>query len=214
MFTGLIETTGQIRSVTPLGDGISVWIDVNSIFSDIALGESISVNGVCSTVVDFDECSFKVDYLKETLSKTTFFTCSVDQIVNLERSLTSTSRLGGHMVSGHVDCTGRLISKDVSGPWTVITIEYPSHFYPFLIPKGSITIDGISLTVVDVSMTTFTCHIIPHTLSETTLPTLNEGDAVNLEYDQMGKYIVKFMALSDSHRTVVIDKLKQLGGFL
>ncbi len=193
MFTGLIEGQGRVLSFESLGLGRRmVFFAPNFSFS---LGESVSVNGVCSTVLDLKENTFSVDYLKETLDKTTIGYLKGGDSVNLEQSVTPSTRLGGHVVTGHVDTRGQVLSLKAEGPFHEVTIEYPLAFAPFLIEKGSIALDGISLTVVNLTQTSFTVHIIPHTFSETIISTYSVGREVNLEFDPMGKYLHRFMTV-------------------
>ena len=192
MFTGLIKEVGHIKHIEPLGNGKEATIQCSHEFStDLAIGDSISINGVCSTVTQKTATSFTVQFLEETLKKTTMGAIQETEKVNLEPCLTLQTKLGGHLVSGHVDDTGTIQTIDNDGQWAVITIEYNETFAPFLIPKGSIAMDGISLTVVDLSNTTFSCHLIPHTLANTNLHAKQPGDKINLEFDQVGKYLVR-----------------------
>lgn len=192
MFTGLIKEVGHIKHIKPLGNGKEATIQCSEEFStDSAIGDSISINGVCSTVTTKTATSFTVQFLEETLKKTTMGTIQETEKVNLEPCLTLQTNLGGHLVSGHVDDTGTIQSIDNDGQWAIITIEYNETFAPFLIPKGSIAMDGISLTVVDLTNTTFSCHLIPHTLENTNLHTKQPGNIINLEFDQVGKYLVR-----------------------
>tara|TARA_Y100000591_G_scaffold61949_1_gene50590 strand:+ start:62902 stop:63501 length:600 start_codon:yes stop_codon:yes gene_type:complete len=197
MFTGLIKEVGHIKHIEPLGNGKEATIQCSHEFStDSAIGDSISINGVCSTVTQKTATSFTVQFLEETLKKTTMGAIQETEKVNLEPCLTLQTKLGGHLVSGHVDDTGTIQTIDNDGQWAVITIEYNETFAPFLIPKGSIAMDGISLTVVDLSNTTFSCHLIPHTLANTNLHAKQPGDKINLEFDQVGKYFVRQKTLN------------------
>ena len=194
MFTGLINTLGYVQYVSPLGTGLTVEIEASQSFiEDIQIGDSINVNGVCSTAIDTAQTSFSVQYLEETLKKTTMGELKQGDCVNLEPCLTLQTKLGGHLVSGHVDDTGCIKSISFDGDWAVIEVAYNSKFAPFLIQKGSIAIDGISLTVVDLSNERFTCHLIPHTQNHTNLHKKTDGDRVNLEFDQVGKYLHRFL---------------------
>ena len=198
MFTGLIKEVGHIASITDLGNGKEAVIECSNEFStDIAIGDSISINGVCSTAISKTSTNFTVQFLEETLTKTTMGTISANTKVNLEPCLTLQTKLGGHLVSGHVDNQGKIKAINHDGEWAVISIEYNTRFAPFLIPKGSIAIDGISLTVVDLTNSTFTCHLIPHTLENTNLHTKASGDKINLEFDQVGKYLHRFNELGN-----------------
>lgn len=195
MFTGIIENTGHILSVSPLGEGKEIVVSTPSGFEDIALGESISVNGVCSTVVEKQDTALTFQYLRETLIKTTIDDLKEGQRVNLEKSLTPSTRMGGHFVTGHVDTTGTFRKISRREPWGEIHVAYPLAFRQYLIPKGSVAIDGISLTVVDLTDSFFSCHLIPHTFRETNLSEKHEGDKVNLEFDMIGKYLYRFYSL-------------------
>ena len=199
MFTGLIKEVGHIKHIEPLGNGKETTIQCSHEFStDSAIGDSISINGVCSTVTQKTATSFTVQFLEETLKKTTMGAIQETEKVNLEPCLTLQTKLGGHLVSGHVDDTGTIQTIDNDGQWAVITIEYNETFAPFLIPKGSIAMDGISLTVVDLSNTTFSCHLIPHTLANTNLHAKQPGDKINLEFDQVGKYLARQKTLNQT----------------
>tara|TARA_A100001015_G_scaffold320677_1_gene447957 strand:- start:808 stop:1410 length:603 start_codon:yes stop_codon:yes gene_type:complete len=198
MFTGLVKETGKIKSIDSLGNGLEMDINCSAAFSDdILIGDSINVNGVCSTAIHKTVNSFTVQYLEETLLKTTMDEIKVSDIVNLEPCLTLETKLGGHLVSGHIDDTGTIKSYTKDGEWGVILIEFNRSFAPFVIPKGSIAIDGISLTVVDVTTTTLSCHLIPHTQANTSLKNKTSGDLVNLEFDQVGKYLFRFNELKE-----------------
>ena len=199
MFTGLVQATGNIQTRSLLGNGIECSIQAPSGFvSDIAIGDSINVNGVCSTAISKTDTTFTVQYLEETLAKTTMDSIKESDIVNLEPCLTLATKLGGHLVSGHIDDTGTIQSLTHDGEWAFIKINYNSYFAPYLIPKGSIAIDGISLTVVDVAEDWFSCHLIPHTIANTSLQAKSDGDLVNLEFDQVGKYLYRFHTLFSS----------------
>ena len=197
MFTGLIKEVGHIKRIEPLGHGKEATIQCSEEFSaDSAIGDSIGINGVCSTIITKTSRSFTVQFLEETLRKTTMGTIQETEKVNLEPCLTLQTKLGGHLVSGHVDDTGTIQTIDNDGKWAIITITYDAKFAPFLIPKGSIAMDGISLTVVDLTNTTFSCHLIPHTQENTNLHTKQPGDKINLEFDQVGKYLHRFREIS------------------
>ena len=197
MFTGLVQTIGHIKTITPLGNGIECTIKADSEFvDDITIGDSININGICSTATSKTTTTFNVQYLEETLNKTTMKKVKQSDIINLEPCLTLETKLGGHLVSGHIDETGIIKSLEYDGKWAVIEIKFSKSFAPYLIPKGSIAIDGISLTVVDVSDDWFSCHLIPHTISQTSLQAKSPGDAVNLEFDQIGKYLHRFYQLT------------------
>ncbi len=196
MFTGLVHSMGKVTSCSVLDEGTQLTIHTPQLKTLYVTGDSIAVNGVCSTATQCAEDAFQVDYLPETLNKTTIGTIKEGDHVNLELSLTPSSRLGGHFVTGHVDDTGLIKRLKTTDTWGEIEIEIDSKWDPFLIPKGSICIDGMSLTVVDVGDKYFTCHLIPHTIHQTVLQYRREGDKVNLEFDLLGKYVHKFYTTS------------------
>ena len=186
MFTGLIENIGRIASIDPFC--------VETVRApSLHIGDSIAVNGVCVTVAKKTKTSFTVDLLDETLKKTNLGGLAIGDAVNLERALTPQSRMGGHWVTGHVDETGVISSLRKTGE---LTIWGSDKFMHLLIPKGSIAIDGVSLTIVEIFDKSFTCHLIPHTLENTNLKHKKKGDRVNLEYDLVGKYLHRFYSLS------------------
>ena len=193
MFTGIVKDVGHITEIEDLGGGIRFTI--RSRFApELSIDESISVNGACQTVVAADDETFAVDSIEETLRKTTFSTLSVGDPVNLERPLKAGGRLDGHFVQGHVDATGTITEVEREGTDWLYTVSFPDAFQRYLIPVGSITIDGISLTVARIGEGTLTVAIIPHTYEHTIVSDAwTEGAAVNLEFDMLGKYVVGFM---------------------
>ena len=201
MFTGLVKGLGKITHIEPLGKGAQITIFQNAI-ETVEIGDSIAINGVCSTVVQYKEGHMVFQYLEESLKRSALGELRIGDSVNLEDSLTPHAKIGGHFVTGHVDCCGQLLSLKKDGPWHEIKCSYPAKYHPFLIEKGSIAIDGISLTVVDVSVDWFTCHIIPHTFDVTRLGQVSIGDNVHLEFDMLGKYLFHFYSLnpSDEHQ--------------
>ena len=193
MFTGIVGSTAEIRSITSFSEGLEISFKLEAAFLDTNIGDSIAIDGVCSTIVELSEQMFLVHYLPETLSKTTIGKWKVGDRVNLELSLQPTSRIGGHFVTGHVDTTGRVIEFTQHGKFREITIGFDSQFSHLVIPKGSIALNGISLTIVDLTHELFSCHIIPHTVENTNLSYLHSGVSfVNLEFDMMGKYLYRF----------------------
>jgi riboflavin synthase len=193
MFTGIIHTLGHIEALQPLGAGIRAKLSHGFIDTDpLEIGESIAVEGICSTVLNPSPTHFEVDYLAETLEKTTADAFQVGALLNLERSVSLHTRMGGHMVSGHVDERGQILSFETDGTWSVLRIRFSPQNRKFLIPKGSICICGISLTIVDLTPDSFSCHLIPHTVAHTSLQAKKPGDWVNLEYDMVGKYLYQF----------------------
>lgn len=190
MFTGLIESVGKIlrNEVTPDGANRRMTIQFDQ-SPDLQLGESISVNGVCLTVVETNAESFTIDVSPTTLQLTTLNQLHPNHLVNLERSVSPSTRLGGHWVQGHVDTIGEISNITPQGTSTHIRFTYPQEFYRFIVPQGSITIDGISLTIVSVDPTHFSLTIIPHTLAHTTLSRAQLKQSVNIEFDVLGKYV-------------------------
>ncbi|RAP32742.1 riboflavin synthase [Candidatus Marinamargulisbacteria bacterium SCGC AAA071-K20] len=192
MFTGLIQGLGRINSLSPHNEGALASLFVGAMSSEISIGDSISVNGVCSTVKTISDDIITIDYLSETLKKTTIGSLRDNDAVNLELAMTLNTKMGGHMVQGHVDCVGRIESFELKDPWSVVCIEFPEDFGKFLVEKGSISVDGVSLTLVDVQKSLFSCHLIPHTVENTVFSNYKKDDKVNLEFDIVGKYLYKF----------------------
>ena len=195
MFTGLIEEMGVIENISQADGKFTLSISATKVLSGTEIGDSIAVNGVCLTVTTYTNKLFTVDAVPETLAKTNLGKLSQGDRVNLERSATPTSRLGGHYVQGHVDGTGEILSitQDQEALW--VKIKTPSELLKYIVPKGYITVDGTSLTVVDVIDEWFTLTLIPHTQECIVLPTKSQGDLVNLEVDIIAKYVEK-IALS------------------
>jgi riboflavin synthase len=198
MFTGIVEELGTVESLEDLssagGDAARVTIRGPVVTGDAGAGDSISVNGVCLTVATHDGETFTADVMQETLAKSSLGALEPGSRVNLERAVTPATRLGGHIVQGHVDGTGTVVRRTPSEHWEVVEISLPSDLSRYLVPKGSITVDGISLTVVDVDAETFTVSLIPETLARTTLGSRREGEVVNLEVDVIAKYVEKMVA--------------------
>jgi len=194
MFTGIIEEIGSMRRITRQGQAMILTIGARKILEDVHLGDSIAVNGVCLTVVQYDESSIMVDVMPETFRRTSLHKLHVGDPVNLERAMLAGGRFGGHIVQGHVDSTGLITNRYQEENAVVFQIE-PSEpsILKYMIPHGSITIDGISLTLVQVTEQSFTVSIIPHTLAQTILQHKKAGDEVNLEADVLGKYMEKLM---------------------
>lgn len=195
MFTGLIVKLGKIIDIQQLSSGLNVEIQVDTAALSVEIGDSIAVDGVCSTVVDFNAQSFHVQYLPETLAKTTFKNLFVGQWVNLEPSLTLKTKLGGHVVTGHVDDVGIISSIEKGDPWGEIIIDFDAAFAANFVYKGSVCLDGISLTVANVKETQLKCCIIPHTMEHTNLKYKQVGDGINIECDMLGKYILRSIEL-------------------
>jgi riboflavin synthase len=198
MFTGIIEELGTVVSLEDQGDAVRLTVHGPLVTSDARPGDSIAVNGCCLTVVALDPAgaeagSFTADVMHETLAKTSLGAFDAGTRVNLERAVTPATRLGGHIVQGHVDGTGTVVSRTPSEHWEVVEVSLPAELERYLVAKGSITVDGISLTVVDVGPDSFTVSLIPETLARTTLGFKQPGDVVNLEVDVIAKYVEKMV---------------------
>ena len=215
MFTGIIEEVGRIRSISKSGDGASIVIEARRVLEDVRLGDSIATNGVCLTVNQFDRGSFRVDVMAETMRRSNLRNLIIGSRVNLERAVAVGDRLGGHIVSGHIDDVGiiRHYEKEDNAVW--ITVEPAPELMKYIILKGSITIDGVSLTVAHVDDRVFKVSIIPHTRDETTLIDKSTGDFVNLECDMVGKYIEKLLRFNnstkDDKKDISMDFLAKYG---
>ena len=198
MFTGIIEELGQVRSVEMLGENARVVIKAHLVTEDIHEGDSIAVNGVCLTALDVQRGSFAADVSRETLDRSTLGRLGPGAPVNLERSVTPVTRMGGHIVQGHVDARGKFLSAtDHGGSWTV-RISYPPEIARYLVFKGSVAVEGISLTIAALTDNYFEIAIIPKTWEVTNFPHLKPGDLVNLEVDVIAKYIERIMGLSQA----------------
>jgi riboflavin synthase len=195
MFTGIIQGRGAIYAKKPGGGGLIFGIEAAFDLPDPAEGESIAVNGVCLTALEIDGRRFLVDVSPESLARTNLGRVTVGSVVNLERALRLSDRLGGHLVSGHVDAVAEIVSRKPLGNFIIFTFKVPAGLGRYIIEKGSITIDGISLTVNEITARTFSVSLIPHTLAITTLGKMAPGDPVNLEVDLIGKYVEKLLSV-------------------
>ncbi|WP_191560919.1 riboflavin synthase [Metabacillus idriensis] len=212
MFTGIIEEIGTIGNMQGSEDAIQMTIHAEKIIHDINLGDSISVNGVCLTVTEFTARSFTVDVMPETVKATSLNSLKAGSSVNLERAMAANGRFGGHFVTGHVDGIGTIIRKKPSANAVYYDIKVSEDITSSLVMKGSIAIDGISLTIFGLEDGKVTVSIIPHTLSETVLGGKQAGDIVNIECDMIGKYIKKFVQQStQSSSSLTTDFLKENG---
>ena len=189
MFTGIIEKTGKIKKITRKNRGYELQIEIEEAWEDLKIGESICVNGACLTLIDFKDNRLTFDVSPETLRKTTFKKISVNETVNLERALKLGDRLGGHIVLGHVDDTGVIRSLKKEGDFYTLIIEIPLRILKYIAEKGSLAVDGISLTVASKKDNTIEIAIIPHTFNNTNLKTKRIGDYVNLEVDVIARYV-------------------------
>ncbi len=198
MFTGIVEELGEIEAIESIGDSARLTVRGPLVTQDAVHGASIAVNGVCLTVVDSGGGTFTADVMKETLDRTSLGRLVAGDRVNLERAVTMATRLGGHLVQGHVDGMGTVLSRTPSEHWEVVEVSLPHQLARYLVDKGSITVDGVSLTVVEAGDDRFTVSLIPETLARTTLGLRQPGDRVNLEADIIAKHVEKLLA----HRTL------------
>ena len=193
MFTGLVEEKGKVIALEELGDSIRMQIEAPVVTADAQLGDSISVNGVCLTVAELGDATFIADIMQESLNRSALGELAPQSTVNLERALLPTTRLGGHIVQGHVDGTAKLISRTPSDHWDILRFELPADLARYVVEKGSIAISGTSLTVAAIGETWFEVSLIPVTLRDTILGDLADGDLVNLEVDVLAKYVEKMV---------------------
>jgi len=209
MFTGIVEELGTVEAVEQQGDAIRLSIRATTVLEDAGLGDSIAVNGCCLTVAAMEpgrtgvEGVWTADVMQETLDKTSLTGVQPGDRVNLERAVTADKRLGGHIVQGHVDGVGTIVSRTPSEHWEVVEIALPDGLGKYLVDKGSITVDGVSLTVVEAKDDSFTVSLIPETLARTTLGTRRPGERVNLEADVLAKHVEKLLASG------LLEKLKE-----
>lgn len=199
MFTGIVEETGRIRSVSRGSRSCVLTVEASKVLEGTAEGDSISTNGICLTVTRIDRSSFTADVMPETMNRTSLGSLKPGDRVNLERAMPCNGRFGGHIVSGHIDGTGRILGKRQDDNAVVIAVGTSADILKYIVEKGSIAIDGISLTVVSVDNGSFTVSVIPHTAAETTLLDRKPGDTVNLENDIVAKYVERFITLEKGH---------------
>lgn len=197
MFTGLVETIGTIAKVADQPPGKRFTIDAGTVSEGTAIGDSISINGCCLTVVAIDRAMLDFEAGEETLSRTNLGELAVGSVVNLERSLAVGDRLGGHYVTGHIDAVGTLLDRRDDPPWAHLRFQFPERLASQIAAKGSVAVDGISLTVVEADKHSFTVALIPHTLEITTLGRRAVGDRVNLETDVLAKYVQRSLGMSN-----------------
>jgi len=193
MFTGIVEELGTVAAIEEQGDALRLSISAQTVLEGTGLGDSISVNGCCLTVTDVTDGTWTADVMAETLDKTSLAGARPGDRVNLERAVTPQTRLGGHIVQGHVDGVGEVLRRTPSDHWEVVEVSLPPHLAPYLVDKGSITVDGVSLTVVEAGDESFTVSLIPETLARTTLGHRAVGDRVNLEADIIAKHVEKLL---------------------
>ncbi|EKO3501493.1 riboflavin synthase [Vibrio fluvialis] len=194
MFTGIVEAVGTLTAITPKGEDITISVDAGKLdMGDVKLGDSIATNGVCLTVVEFNSHSYSADLSLETLKKSGFADYKVGDKVNLEKAMLPTTRFGGHIVSGHVDGVGEIVERNPVGRALELWVAMPAELSKYVAEKGSITVDGISLTVNDLRKNAFKLTIVPHTTQETTIDHFRVGRKVNLEVDVMARYLERLL---------------------
>jgi len=197
MFTGIVEELGNISQIKNTDTGKQFTITAKAIMDDLKVGDSVSLNGVCLTVTTYDESSFNLDLVKETLKKSNLGDLKKGNSVNLERAITLSTRLGGHILQGHVETVGVIMDKVPSGDGATLSVGIDPGFMRYCISKGSIALDGVSLTIASMSQNIIKIALIPHTLEMTTLGLKDVGDSLNIETDIIGKYIERLMSFED-----------------
>jgi len=198
MFTGIVEELGTIETVQDQDDAVRLTIRAQTVLDDVRHGDSIAVNGCCLTVSEQTADTWTADVMQETLDQTSLRGARAGDRVNLERAVTPTTRLGGHLVQGHVDGLGEILSRTPSDHWEVVEISMPPALAKYVVDKGSITVDGVSLTVVETAADRFTVSLIPETLARTTLGHRRPGDRVNLETDVIARHVEKLVGVHAS----------------
>ncbi|AGT32611.1 riboflavin synthase subunit alpha [Geobacillus genomosp. 3] len=212
MFTGIIEEVGTVEQMRQTGDAIVMTIGAKRVLEDVRLGDSIAVNGVCLTVTSFTSRQFTVDVMPETVKATALRALKPGAKVNLERAMAAGGRFGGHFVTGHVDGVGRIVRQWPKANAVYYEIEVPASLRSYMIYKGSVAVDGTSLTIFGLSERTFTVSLIPHTREATILGEKRPGDLVNIECDMIGKYVAAFLAENETPPSgVTIGFLEQHG---
>ncbi|EAR56541.1 riboflavin synthase subunit alpha [Photobacterium sp. SKA34] len=215
MFTGIIEAIGTITALTPKGADISVTVDSGDLdLSDVKLGDSIATNGVCLTVVKLTGKGYIADLSLETLKRTAFVHYQAGQVANLEKAMLPTTRFGGHMVSGHVDAVAEIIERHHTGRAIEFWVKVPAHLAKYISEKGSVSVDGISLTVNEINGDEFKLTIVPHTALETTMDAFTPGRMINLEVDVIARYLERLMLgdkAADKKPQVTLDLLARTG---
>ncbi|MFC4356282.1 riboflavin synthase [Chryseomicrobium palamuruense] len=214
MFTGIIEELGTVTRVSRSRESMTLTIAAQKILSDVSLGDSIAINGICLTVTSFSSSQFTVDVMPETFAATTIGELSTGSRVNLERAMAANGRFGGHFVTGHCDAVGEITSIQTNQNAVQLTIQFPEAFRPYVIQKGSISVDGVSLTVFGLSHQELMISLIPHTVEMTILHAKKVGDSVNLEFDILGKYILGAAEHSRSPKSKLTHDFLQQNGYV
>ncbi|WP_242143674.1 MULTISPECIES: riboflavin synthase [unclassified Bacillus cereus group] len=214
MFTGIVEELGTVSTIKQSGEAMKLTIQARFILSDVKIGDSIAVNGICLTVTSFTESHFTVDVMPETMKSTSLRMLKQHSQVNLERAMAANGRFGGHFVTGHIDGIGTIVSKKQHYNAIYYKIKMPNHLLRYCLQKGSVAIDGTSLTIFDVADDSIIISLIPHTVSESIIGTKGTGDIVNIECDMIGKYIERFMSQPTKRSNSVTESFLQENGFL
>lgn len=211
MFTGIVEEIGIVKSLEFKANGAKIVIGCQKVVEDVKIGDSIAIDGVCQTVIAFNSSEFSAEVSDETLKVTTLGNLKSGNTVNLERALTLSSRLGGHIVSGHVDCMGKFINIEKLSDFYNLQFEISEEQEKYVVYKGSITINGVSLTVANIVDNIVSVAIIPHTYNNTSLKDLKLGQDVNIETDILGKYVEKFLSAKDNKKGISMNFLQENG---
>lgn len=211
MFTGIVEDLGTVKAIKNATTSMQLTIESKKILEDIHVGDSIAVNGVCLTVISFSSNQFTVDVMPETVKATNIQSLQTGQLVNLERAMPANGRFGGHFVSGHVDGTGVILRKRKFTNAVYVDIGISQELSKFCMMKGSVAIDGISLTIFDIKPTQLTVSLIPHTFDQTILGIKKEHDIVNIENDLLGKYVINHLERKEEKSGITLDFLKENG---
>lgn len=214
MFTGIVEELGTVSNIKQSGEAMELTIHANSILSDVKLGDSIAVNGICLTVTSFTASSFTVDAMPETMKSTSLCMLKPLSKVNLERAMAANGRFGGHFVTGHIDGVGTIVSKKQHFNAIYYKIGIPNDLLRYCLQKGSVAVDGTSLTIFDIDESSITISLIPHTVSESIIGEKVAGDIVNIECDMIGKYIEHFISKPAKRDSSVTESFLQENGFL
>ncbi|QWI18420.1 riboflavin synthase subunit alpha [Bacillus wiedmannii] len=214
MFTGIVEELGTIANMQQSGEAMKLTIHANKILSDVHLGDSIAVNGICLTVTSFTTTSFTVDAMPETMQSTSLRMLKPHSKVNLERAMAANGRFGGHFVSGHIDGIGTILNKKQHYNAVYYKIAIADELLRYCLHKGSVAVDGTSLTIFDIDKSSITISLIPHTVSESVIGAKNAGDIVNIECDMIGKYIERFISKPVKRTGSMSESFLQENGFL
>ena len=210
MFTGIVEELGQIKTIEPKSKGIRYTITAKVVMDDLKTGDSISVNGVCLTIIKKQKDSFCMDLVEETLNKSNLGELSEGDYINLERALKVSDRLGGHIVQGHVETLGVILEKQMQDEEAIISVGLDPEWMRFCIPKGSITLDGVSLTIARINGNIIEIALIPHTLENTTLGIKGKSETLNIETDIIGKYIDRLLSFDAEEEIIDTNILKAI----